>query len=160
MSGLIDGHGVLLQAGARFAFDGELVEVMQIEGGRISLRDGRERWRTLSLTAFLSRAVAAGDQTPLPALGTLMAALTAGQRDALTERARHVREVLTGYRSGSPESAAEDEPRAEYAPGRSMRSRQQAKATELGAGERTIRRWVQAYQREGEAGLLDEWTDR
>jgi hypothetical protein len=38
-----------------FAFDGELVEVMQIEGGRISVRDGRERWRTLSLTAFLSR---------------------------------------------------------------------------------------------------------
>jgi hypothetical protein len=79
-----------------FAFDGELVEVMQIEGGRISVRDGRERWRTLSLTAFLSRAIAAGEHTPVPALRTVMAALSTGQRDVLTGRARHVREVLTG----------------------------------------------------------------
>jgi hypothetical protein len=145
-----------LRVGARFAFDGELVEVMQIEGGRLSVRDGRGRWRTVSLTAFLSRAVAAGEQTPLPALGTRMAALSAGQREALMQRARHVREVLTGYRCGSPDTAAEGEPRPEYALGRAMRLRQQAKAAELGVAERAIRRWVQAYQREGEAGLLDE----
>jgi transposase InsO family protein len=150
------GSAVVLQVGARFAFDGDLVEVVQIEGGRISVRDGRERWRTLSLAAFLSQAVAAGDQTPPLALGALMAALSAGQRDALAERARHVREVLTGYRTGAAQTAAEGEPRAQYAPGGSMRLRQQAKATELGVSERTVRRWVQAYVRDGEAGLLDE----
>jgi putative transposase len=150
------GSAVVLQVGARFAFDGDLVEVVQIEGGRISVRDGRERWRTLSLAAFLSQAVAAGDQTPPLALGALMAVLSAGQRDALAERARHVREVLTGYRTGAAQTAAEGEPRAQYAPGGSMRLRQQAKATELGVSERTVRRWVQAYVRDGEAGLLDE----
>jgi putative transposase len=156
VNGSVNRPGVLLRVGARFGFDGELVEVMQIEGGRLSVRDGRDRWRTVSLTAFLSQAVAAGEQAPLPALGTRMAALSAGQREALTQRARHVREVLTGYRSGSPGTTVEGEPRPEYAPGRAMRARQQAKAAELGVTERTIRRWVRAYQREGEAGLLDE----
>jgi putative transposase len=156
MTGATNGHSVLLQIGARFAFDGELVEVMQIEGGRISVRDGRDRWRTLSLTAFLSKAVAAGDHAPVPALGTLLAALSAAQCDALTERARHVREVLTGYRSGSPDTAADGEPRPEYCSNRPMRARQAAKATELAVSERTVRRWIQAYARDGEAGLLDE----
>ena len=32
-------------------------------------------------------------------------------------RAAHVREVLSGYRSGSEELAAPGEPRPEYAPG-------------------------------------------
>jgi transposase InsO family protein len=151
-----DGRAVVLRVGARFGFDGEIVEVVQLEGGRVSVRDGRDRWRTLSLAAFLSRAVVAGDPAPFPALGTLMAALSAGQRDALAERARHVREVLTGYRSGSPEAAAQGEPRPEYASGRPMRARQAAKAAELGVSERTVRRWAQAYIRDGEAGLLDE----
>jgi hypothetical protein len=116
MTGGTGSGAVALQVGARFGFDGELVEVMQLEGARITVRDGRGRWRTLSLAVFLSRAVVAGDQPAVPALGTAMAALSATQRDALGERARHVREVLTGYRSGSPEAAAEGEPRLEYAP--------------------------------------------
>lgn len=139
-------RGLLLVVGARFAFDGDLVEVMQIEGGRISVSDGRGRWRTLSLAVFVSKAVAAGQQTPLPALGTAMVALSAGQRQALNERGRHVREVLTGYRSGAPQTAVEGEPRPEYDPGRSMQSRQEAKAAELGVTDRTIRRWTRAYQ--------------
>ncbi|GGM88134.1 helix-turn-helix domain-containing protein [Dactylosporangium sucinum] len=150
------GQSVLLQVGARFAFDGEVVEVMQLEGARVSVRDARDRWRTLGLSGFLATATAAGEQVPMPALGTRLAALSAGQRDALTQRAQHVREVLTGYRSGTAEQARAGEPRPEYASDRPMRARQTAKATELGVSERTVRRWVQAYVRDGEAGLLDE----
>ena len=150
------GQSVLLQVGARFAFDGEVVEVMQLEGARVSVRDARDRWRTLGLSGFLATATAAGEQVPLPALGTRLAALSAEQRDALTERARHVREVLTGYRSGTAEQAEADEPRPGFASDRPMRARQAAKAIELGVSERTVRRWVQAYVHDGEAGLLDE----
>jgi hypothetical protein len=92
----VTGQSVLLQVGARFAFDGEVVEVMQLEGTRVSVRDARDRWRTLSLSGFLATATAAGEQVPLPALGTRLAALSAAQRDALTNRAQQVREVLTG----------------------------------------------------------------
>jgi transposase InsO family protein len=146
---------VLLRVGARFAFDGELVEVVQIEGARISVRDARDRWRTLSLTGFLARATAVGGQEPVEALGTRMAVLTASEQVALAERAGHVREVLTGYRSGTAEVALAGEPRPGYEPSRPIRARQAAKAAELNVSERTVRRWVQAYGEAGEAGLLD-----
>jgi hypothetical protein len=55
-------HGpVSLRPGARFVFDGEGVEVTGLEGGRLTLRDARDRWRTVSLSGFLARAVAFGD---------------------------------------------------------------------------------------------------
>ena len=54
-----------------------------------------------------------------------------GQRDALLERAAHIREVLTGYRSGSPEMAEEGEPRPQYAPDRPLYERYADKAAEL-----------------------------
>jgi hypothetical protein len=41
----------------------------------------------------------------------VLAQLSNGQRDALLEKAAHIRELLTGYRSGSPEIAEEGEPR-------------------------------------------------
>ena len=83
-----------------------------------------------------------------------MAQLSHGQRDALLERAAHIREVLTGYRSGSPEMAEEGEPRPQYAPDRPLYERYADKAAELGVGFRTIQRWVQGFQRKGEAGLV------
>lgn len=43
------------------------------------MRDKRDRWRTLSLTGFLAQATAAGGQSPVEALGTRMATLTAPQ---------------------------------------------------------------------------------
>jgi hypothetical protein len=85
-----------------------------------------------------------------------LAALTAPQRAVLAERAGHVREVLTGYQSGTAEVVRAGEPRAEYEPSKPIRARQAAKAAELGVSERTVRRWVQAYSEAGEAGLLDE----
>jgi hypothetical protein len=149
------GGSALLQVGARFAFDGELVEVVQMEGSRISVRDAQDRWRTLSLTGFLARATAVGGRAPVEALGARMAALTVSERAVLAERAGHVREVFTGYRSGTAEVALPGEPRPEYEPGRSIRARQAAKAAEMEVSERTVRRWVQAYGESGELGLLD-----
>jgi len=74
----------------------------------------------------------------------------------MLERAGHVREVLTGYRSGTAELARPGEPRAQFAPGLPLEVRYAAKAAELGAGVRTVKRWVSRFRQLGEAGLAPE----
>ena len=54
-------RAVVICPGARFAFDGEvIVEVTGFEGTRVTLRDARDRWRTLGLAGFLRRRCSAG----------------------------------------------------------------------------------------------------
>ena len=50
--------------------------------------------------------------------------------------------------------AEEGEPRRQYAPDRPLYERCADKAAELGVTRRTIQRWVQGFQRRGEAGLV------
>ncbi len=149
-------RAVVIGPGSRFSFDGEVVEVTGFEGTRVTLRDGRDRWRTLGLAGFLAVAVPleAPDARPAP-VGPLLDGLSGSEQSVVTERAGHVREVLTGYRSGTPEAARPGEPRPDYDPARPLGGRQEAKARELGVTGRTIRRWVRAYRDSGEAGLAD-----
>jgi hypothetical protein len=81
--------------------------------------------------------------------------LTDAQRTAVSERAAHIRELVTGYRTGHAEAAVPGEPRPQYGPGQPLKARYQAKAKELGVGERTVERWAMAYRESGEAGLID-----
>ena len=81
-----------------------------------------------------------------------LASLTDGELAAVCERAAHVREVLTGYRSGSPEDALAGEPRAGYEPGMPLMDRYRAKAAELGVGVRTLRRWARSFAAMGRRG--------
>jgi transposase InsO family protein len=97
---------------------------------------------------------------PVRAIGPLLANLSEGGLSAVCERAAHVREVLTGYRSGSPEDALAGEPRAGYEPGTLCMDRYRAKAEELGVGLTTMRRWATAFELEGEAGLIDARRQR
>jgi transposase InsO family protein len=151
------GTTVLLQAGVRLQFDGELFEVIQVEATRVTLRDGRGRWRTVAMAEFLSSARTGRDsqEEPVPSLGVRLAALTAAARETVGARAAHIRELLTGYPSGTSEDKRPDEPRPEYDPARPLMERHAAKARELGVGERTLRRWVAQYEDNGEAGLVD-----
>jgi hypothetical protein len=57
-------RAVLLQQGASLWFDGELVEVAQVEASRVALRESSGRWRSVSLTDFLSRARASDLDEP------------------------------------------------------------------------------------------------
>jgi len=152
-------RAVVIGPGSRFTFDGEVVEVTGFEGTRVTLRDGRDRWRTLGLAGFLAGAVPVeapgGRPAPVGPVGPLLAGLSGGEQSVVTERAGHVREVLTGYRSGTTEAARPGEPRPDYDPARPLGGRQEAKARELGVTDRTIRRWVRAYRDSGEAGLAD-----
>ena len=72
----------------------------------------------------------------------------------MQERAGHVREVLTGFRSGSPELAEADEPRPQYDPTLPLMTRYRAKARDLGVSVRTLGEWVSKFHSHGEAGLV------
>jgi hypothetical protein len=75
-------------------------------------------------------------------------------RSEACARAAHIREALTGYRSGHAETALPGEPRAAYKPGVPKGKRLAAKADELGRGLRTIERWASDYLENGESGLI------
>ena len=68
--------------------------------------------------------------------------IEARQLAAVAEKAAHVREVLTGCRSGTPEMAEPDEPRPQYQPTVPMKQRYASKADEVGKNARTVERSV------------------
>jgi transposase InsO family protein len=152
--------------GTRFRYDGETVEVIELvitqKGNEAVLKDHHGRVMRLSVSELLlsdrARVIPDGpgpsgdDADNLASVA--LSQLSRGQRETLLERAGHIREVLTGYRSGSAELAGEGEPRPQYAPDRPLFERYAEKAVELGAGFRTLQRWVADFQERGEAGLV------
>jgi hypothetical protein len=115
--------GVRVGAGTRFRYDGETVEVIEMAitatGNEVVLKDHHGRLMRLAVRELLlssrvhvipdSPGPSSGDDEDIA--GVVLAQLSRGQRDAFLERAAHIREVLTGYRSGSAEMAEEGEPR-------------------------------------------------
>ncbi|WP_328765376.1 MULTISPECIES: helix-turn-helix domain-containing protein [unclassified Streptomyces] len=157
--------GARVGVGTRFRYDGETVEVVEMVpttvGNEVALKDGRGRMLRLSLNELLfsDRAVIIPDgpgpaaDDPEEIASVVLGQLNEAERRKLLDRAEHVREVLTGYRSGTPEFARDDEPRPEYSPALSAGTRYTTKAAELGVGLRTLKRWVAEFREHGEAGL-------
>ncbi|MEV7648192.1 hypothetical protein [Arthrobacter sp. NPDC089319] len=86
--------------------------------------------------------------------------LSPNAREEVTRRAADVREVLTGYKSGSADVALSGEPKAEYAPDTGLMARYRAKASELRVSPVTVRSWVARYRRDRELGLVDRRSQR
>ena len=158
----MSGWTTTLRPGLPLVYDGEQFTVAEIEGRRVLLRhvlaDGRPAWRQVDISALLSdpgtRFLVESPAAELAAAAVLGNPGTA-EDDALTERFRHVQEVLSGYRLGCAELALEGEPRPDYAPGVPLMRRYAAKAAELGVDPATVRRWVAGVKRAGPAGLAD-----
>lgn len=70
--------------------------------------------------------------------------------------AGHIREVQTGYQSGSADTALPGEPRAMYRPDLPKGQRIAAKCKEMGCGARSLYRWIDRYDRYCEAGLISK----
>ncbi|NGO08433.1 transposase family protein [Streptomyces sp. HC44] len=157
--------GVRVGLGTQFLLDGEMLEVVELVAtaseNAALLKDNRGSVIRMTVRELLfsgrARIVPQGDgpssEDPYDDAATVLAQLTETQRDQVLERAAHVREVMYGFKSGSPELAGAGEPRPDYAPGVPWMKRYAAKATELGHDERTIREWVRQYESRGEAGL-------
>lgn len=153
---------IRIEIGSRVARDGEVCEVVALEGDQVVAHDRRGRAVRLRMVDLVDPAVpgqrvlgsgpAELGEGPGIVLGTVDESVLAEAR----ERAGHVREVLTGFRSGAQELAAPGEPRPEYAPGVGVMQRYTAKAAELGIAVRTLRKWVRRYEAEDVAGLVFE----
>ncbi|MFE7042958.1 Mu transposase C-terminal domain-containing protein [Streptomyces atratus] len=161
----MSGAGTRLGVGTRFRLDGETVEVVEFAslaaGMEVILKDARDRLVRMSVRELLTsdraevipedRGPAAGDGD---LVSVVLARLTKEERKDVLERAEHIRETLTGYRSGSEELARPGEPRPQYAPDLSLGKRYAAKASELGVTARSVERWARAFLESGEAGLV------
>ncbi|MFZ3595746.1 transposase [Streptomyces sp. BH104] len=151
--------------GTRFRYDGETLEVVEMAattaGNEVVLKDGHGRLLRLSLRELLfSDRAAISPDAPGPSAddegeiaSVVLGQLAEPEKQKVLERAEHVREALTGYRSGSPELARDGEPRSEYSPERPLEARYAAKIAELGVGLRTLKRWIAEFRDHGEAGL-------
>ncbi|HET9966636.1 MAG TPA: hypothetical protein VFQ68_00285, partial [Streptosporangiaceae bacterium] len=146
-----------ITTGSRLVWDGEAWTIAGIEAGRLILRDALGKSLLVDTAAVLADPSVclpgAGDE-PV-ACGPLLGSLTAAEHGELAGRLRHLREVLTGYASGSPAVAEPGEPRPAFDPSLPLMDRYQAKAADLGISVRTVQRWVAALQESGPAGVVD-----
>ena len=144
---------VRVSVGTRFIHDGELMQVVEMQAaatGTVVVLGAASGGSTAVIRVALRELLDGGRARLLPddsgpqadddvdLAGVVFAAMSDFELNELNERAAHVREVLTGYRSGSAELPAKDEPRDQYDPGMSLTSRYTAKAAELGVSLRTI----------------------
>lgn len=158
---------VRVGVGTRFVYDGELVEIVEMSSGSggndVVLRSaaGKRNVQHVALRELLAseRARIVPDlpgpsaAEPQDPATVVLAELAEPQREAVAERAAHVRETLTGYRSGTAELAGAGEPRPQFDPALPLMSRYQSKAAEVGVTARTIQQWVSYFRSDGEAGL-------
>jgi transposase InsO family protein len=166
---------VVLRVGTRLVHDGDpyTVDGLDAEGVVLRGRGGRRlRLGTAGLladpgTRLISDPAGPSDVAApvgpgglVEAAGPVLDDLTGPQLREWTDRLGHVREVLTGYRSGYAELATTGEPRPAYEPCLPVADRQRAKAAELGVTERTVRRWVRALRESGPVGLVDGRSTR
>jgi putative transposase len=136
----LSGNVISLRAGTRVMVDGDLVQVVELDGTSVTIRNER----TGQFTAMTLGRLVAGCASPeRPArtlaagsVGATLAGLSKDQREQVTQRAGHVRGLLAGD-------------------GSSLQERLRSKASELGLTVRTLERWLAAYRRDGEAGLVD-----
>ncbi|MFJ1610715.1 transposase [Streptomyces sp. NPDC088253] len=159
---------VRLGVGARLLYDGEAVEIIEMAatmtGNEVVLKDRLGRIFRVSVKELLfsDRAqVVADGPGPSSADDREIASVVLSQlepevRQRVLERAEHVREIRTGYKSGSAELARQGEPRPGFEPGLPKMARYRAKADELGVSVRTVKRWVADAVANGEAGLAPE----
>ncbi|CAN5720287.1 hypothetical protein BH09ACT7_BH09ACT7_09640 [soil metagenome] len=159
---------VRVGTGTRFAYDGEVLEVVQMHAvsgmPEVLTRDLRsDKVRRFALDELMDSArprllsedlIVEASGVDSGVASVKWSAAPESARCRARERAAHVREALTGYRSGSAQTALPGEPRSRYRSTLLKGDRLAAKAKELNITLRTVERWISRYESEGEVGLL------
>ncbi len=154
---------VTLEVGAHLSHDGELWTVAAMEAGCVLLAGPSgacKRVQTATLLADPTTRVIGGNEAVPSPMGSVLDDLSEVERTQLAEQLGHVREVLTGYRSGSADLAEPGEPRPGYDPSLLLADRYKTKAAEVGVTVRTLERWVAAVREGGPVGLLGRRSAR
>ncbi|WP_236732199.1 Mu transposase C-terminal domain-containing protein [Mycolicibacterium peregrinum] len=158
--------------GTKFEYDGEHTEIRKIveiesigtavEVETLDLRRKAIRRFTLSelMTSDRVHMISTGpgptsDDVEDVASVTL-SAIEEPVRARAIEREGHIQEVLTGFQSGSAETALPGEPRAPYRPDVPMMQRYNAKCKELGVSSSAFRESVKKFKEHGVAALVSQ----
>jgi transposase InsO family protein len=153
------GYALDLRTGARFRYDGRTWSVTAFtEGGSLQARAATGQRIALSIQHLVldPSFSALGDGTPVAASEiAIEELLTPEEKKELDERTAHVREALTGFKSGDRGQALDGEPRPEYDPRLSQKRRNEAKAAEIGVHPRTIENLIRKFRESGPDGLID-----
>ena len=109
-------YGVRMGVGTRFSYDGEVVEIIEVlttpAGNEVVLKAVRDQSiRRMALRELLNPSNAQvipdgpgpGADDDVEIAGVVLAQLSDLERAEVAARAEHVREVLTGYKSGHSE---------------------------------------------------------
>jgi hypothetical protein len=138
------------------------VEVFALEGAMVTLRNVRtEALLAVGLTSLVcaARSVAAPVGAPVSA-GVALAGLTDRQRREVQERAGHVREVLTGFRSGRAERPGPGEPDPCFAGEVPLQVHYARKAEQLEVGVRLAERRLLAEGLTGDSAVMAQTARR
>jgi hypothetical protein len=145
--------GLRVGTGTRFVYDGEVIEVVEMHSvagmPEVLTRDlRRDTVRRFALDELMYSArsrllsedlVAEVADVDADLAGVRWSAAPESARHRARERAAQVREALTGYRSGSAQTALPGEPRPRYKDAVLKGDRLAAKANELNIGLRNLR---------------------
>ena len=117
-------YGVRIGVGTRFSYDGEVVEIIELlttpAGNEAVLKAVRDQSiRRMALRELLNSSNAQvipdgpgpGAEHDVDTAGIVLTQLSELERAEVGVRAEHVREVLTGYKSGHRELPQPGEPR-------------------------------------------------
>jgi len=155
----MSGEVLRLENGSRFLFEGDPVSVVAFDGRTVTLRwdrDRRVQSVAVSVVAAHARAIPAAGGRDGRAQRLAQACASDSKRAEAIERAGHIREVLTGFKSGDPARALPGEPLVHFRRGEPLKARYAQKAAELGVGLRTVERWVTVFRADGVDSLVDE----
>jgi hypothetical protein len=153
-----------VQVGAKLTIEGQPWEIVHLTvTGQVALVSSRGEFREGHIVDMLRAASA--DRISDVRLGSYDR-LTREQQEPILRRQDHIREVITGYRSGTSSHPRPGEPKIEYDPDQTTRTQRIAnKAAELdhdgyrASGETmaeiTVRRMVDHYLELGIDGLVD-----
>lgn len=149
-----------LRVGAGLSWDGTWCTIVEFSGDSVVLKDSHGAHVRVRFVELLVP-VADGGRAMFPTsaapsvepLALVWHGLPDAEREKVRTRAEHIRELTTGFKSGSVAFPRPGEPQLQYAPGNSMTSRVEAKALELGVGARTVWEWKKNYEAGDELGL-------
>lgn len=160
-----DNNRIRVGVRTKFSSDGAIWEVIETtnvpDGEIVAVNGDHVRRMTLSQLLhdsrhrFIPTDATSAEEDHRETAALILGQLSPERLREVRDRAEHVREVLTGYRSGSAELPRPDEPRPQYDPALPLSARYEAKAAELQTSDRTVKRWVADFRRFGEAGLSD-----
>jgi len=154
----MSGEALRLENGSRFLFEGDPVSVVAFDGRTVTLRwdrDRRVQSLAVSVVAAHARELAATSGRDGQAQHLAQACASDEKRTQAIELAGHLREVLTGFKSGDPAQALPGEPLVHFRREEPLKARYARKAAELGVGLRTVERWVNCFRVDGVDALID-----